>query len=161
VETLRIVQADLDDPQHRAAILEMTRSYARDPMGNGRDLPGEIQEVLIERLRAHPTTLVFLALDRDQPIGIATCFIGFSTFAARPLVNVHDLHVAKAYQGRGVGRGLLDTVEKKARELDCCKLTLEVQENNARALELYARCGFASGQHVAQAGGFLFREKRL
>jgi hypothetical protein len=34
---LRIVQADLDEPVHRAAVLAMTRDYARDPMGNGSD----------------------------------------------------------------------------------------------------------------------------
>ena len=31
-------------------------------MGNGRDLPDEIQRVLVDGLRAHPTTLIFLAL---------------------------------------------------------------------------------------------------
>ncbi len=161
METLRIVQANLDDPQHQVAVLEMTRSYARDPMGTGRDLPDDIQKILIQGLRAHPTSLIFLAFDQHQPIGIATCFIGFSTFAARALLNIHDLHVVKAYQRRGVGRWLLETVEKKARELDCGKLTLEVQQNNHPALALYHRYGFDGGQYEEETGGVLFREKRL
>jgi len=33
-------------------------------------------------------------------------------------------------------------VERKAREKGCCKLTLEVQENNVRARRLYRRAGF-------------------
>ena len=161
MDTLRIDQANLDDPQHQVAVLEMTRSYARDPMGNGRDLSDDIQKILIQRLRAHPTTLIFLAFDQHQPIGIATCFIGFSTFAARPLLNIHDIHVVKAYQGRRVGRRLLEAVESKARKLDCCKLTLEVQEHNHPALALYHRCGFICGQYEEEAGGVLFHEKRL
>jgi len=67
-----------------------------------RELRGVTHVHLGDGLRKHPTTLIFLALDRDQPVGIVTCFVGFSTFAARPLVNVHDLHVTKDYRRRGV-----------------------------------------------------------
>ena len=31
VDSCRVVEADLGDPVHRAAVLEMTRAYARDP----------------------------------------------------------------------------------------------------------------------------------
>lgn len=161
MEILRIVQANLDNPHHQGAVIEMTRSYARDPMGNARDLPDDIQNRLIQGLRAHPATLIFLAFDRHQPIGIATCFMGFSTFAARALINIHDLHVVKAYQRRGVGRRLLDAVEKQARALDCCKLTLEVKEHNHPALALYHRYGFIGGPYEAEAGRVFFCEKRL
>jgi ribosomal protein S18 acetylase RimI-like enzyme len=161
VNTLRIVRADLDDARHRAAVLEMTRDYARDPMGNGRDLPEEVQRALIDGLRAHPTAAVFLALDQDKAVGIVTYFVGFSTFAARPLVNIHDLHVAKSYRRRGVARLLLEAVEKEARGLGCCKLTLEVQARNDAALALYRSFGFAGGQYEPQAGVVLFREKKL
>jgi hypothetical protein len=34
-------------------------------------------------LQAHPTTLIFLAFDEDDPVGAAVCFIGFSTFDLR------------------------------------------------------------------------------
>ena len=158
---LRIIQVDLNEPSHGAAVLAMTRDYARDPMGNGSDLPDELQAVLVDRLRRHPTTLVFLAFYGDQPVGIATCFLGFSTFAAQPLLNIHDLHVAAYYRGRGVGRSLLNAVERKARELGCCKLTLEVQENNHTALALYDAFGFESGQYEPAAGAVLFRQKKL
>ncbi len=158
---VNVVEADLADARHQAAVLELTRAYARDPMGNGRDLSESVRGTLIERLRDHPTTLVFLAFEGARPVGIATCFRGFSTFAARPLVNIHDLHVLEAYQRRGIGRRLLEAVENRARRLDCCKLTLEVQEKNHRALALYQGFGFASGQYQPEAGGSLFREKRL
>lgn len=38
----------------------------------------------------------FLAYRGTGPIGPAPCFRGFPTFAARPLVNIHDLFVAPA-----------------------------------------------------------------
>jgi ribosomal protein S18 acetylase RimI-like enzyme len=86
--------------------------------------------------------LVFLALDDATPIGIAVCFVGFSTFAARPLINIHDLAVVPECRGQGVGRLLLERVEAKGRELGCCKLTLEVREDNHRAQRLYQKFGF-------------------
>ncbi len=108
-----------------------------------------------------PTTLVFLAFHEDRPVGIATCFVGFSTFSARPVINIHDLHVAATHQRRGLGRRLLQAVEDKARALGCSKLTLEVQEHNRAALALYGRLGFGDGRYEPQAGRVLFREKRL
>jgi ribosomal protein S18 acetylase RimI-like enzyme len=161
MSAVRIVQADLSDPRHQAAVLAMTRAYARDPMGNGRDLPDEVQQALVPGLRAHPTTLVFLAFRADEVVGIATCFVGFSTFAARPLINIHDLHVTREHRGHGIGRSLLDAIETEARRRGCCKLTLEVQEHNTTAQALYRRVGFVGGQYDPAAGGVLFREKKL
>lgn len=156
-----VVEADLSHLVHQGAVLELTRSYARDPMGNGTDLPRPVQAVLVERLREHPTTLIFLAFHAGEPAGIATCFLGFSTFAARPLVNVHDLHVAPRFQRLGIGRRLLEAVEARARQLGCCKLTLEVQARNHAARALYQSFGFRDGQSEPEAGVMLFREKKL
>jgi len=161
VSVLQIVRADLEDPRHQDAVLAMTRAYAQDPMGDGRDLPADIQQALVSGLRAHPTTLIFLAYREEQAIGIVTGFVGFSTFAARPLINIHDLHVARDHRGHGIARALLEAVETEARRRGCCKLTLEVQENNETALALYRRFGFVGGQYEPAAGAVLFREKKL
>lgn len=160
MQNLIIVEADLADPRHQEAVLAMVNAYARDPMGNGQDLPESVRQALIPGLRRHPTSLIFLAFDGQEPVGIAVCFLGFSTFAARPLINIHDLAVIPAYRGRGVGRRLLQRVEAKGRELGCCKLTLEVREDNHTAQQLYRRVGF---KHAASEAGTRtwFLERRL
>jgi len=112
-------------------------------------------------LREHPTTLIFLAFQGGEAVGIAVCFRGFSTFNARPLINIHDLAVLPACRGRGVGRQLLGSVEQKARDLGCCKLTLETQENNLRARRIYEAAGFAQAVYEEAAGGSLFLAKSL
>jgi ribosomal protein S18 acetylase RimI-like enzyme len=68
--------------------------------------------------------------------------VGASTFHARPLLNIHDLAVMPEWRGHGVGTALLGAIEGRALQRSCCKVTLEVQDDNQRARALYERCGF-------------------
>jgi GNAT superfamily N-acetyltransferase len=158
---IRVAEADLGRPDHQRAVLDLVDAYARDLMGAGAPLPADVRERLIPGLRAHPTTLVFLAWLADRPVGIATCFVGFSTFAARPLINVHDLAVLPDHRGRGIGRRLLEAVEHKARARGCCKLTLEVQEHNRRARAVYKDAGFADADYQEADGRALLLAKTV
>jgi GNAT superfamily N-acetyltransferase len=158
---VHVVQADLDRPEHQVAVLAMVEAYSRDPMGDGAPLSPEALARLIPGLSRHPTTLVFLAYDAGTPVGIAVCFLGFSTFAAKPLVNLHDVCVVPSHRGRGVGRRLLAAVESRARDLGCCKLTLEVMDQNHRALETYASAGFKRYSLQPGAGEAIFLTKPL
>lgn len=161
MEPIEIIEADLDREDHQRSVLKLIDAYANDPMGNGKPLPAEIKEALIPGLKNHPTTLILLAFFRNEAVGIAVCFIGFSTFTARPLINIHDLAVLPGSRGVGVGRKLLATVEDKARGMNCCKVTLEVLENNHRALKVYAAAGFSRATYTEEAGGALFFAKKL
>lgn len=121
----------------------MLDAYASEPVGGGRPLPPDVRERVVAMLRDHPTSLVLLAFVAGEPVGVATCFFGLSTFYAQPLLNIHDLAVLPAYRGRGIGRALLGAAEERARRAGCCRLTLEVLENNERARGLYRSFGFA------------------
>jgi GNAT superfamily N-acetyltransferase len=160
-DQVTILEADLSRPDHGAVIVELLNSYAMDPMGDGKPLSETTRRTLIPALREHPTTLIFLAYRGAEPIGLAVCFRGFSTFAARPLLNIHDFYVIPSCRGTGVSRHLLTAVEKRAREMDCCKLTLEVLENNHRALGVYSAAGFKQATYQPEAGGSLFFTKPL
>jgi ribosomal protein S18 acetylase RimI-like enzyme len=153
--------ADLADPKDAAAVVTLLDAYARDPMGDARGLPRAAREALIPGLRAFPGCLVLLAGRGADAVGVAVGFPGFSTFRARPLLNIHDLAVLPAHRGQGVGALLLAATEAKAKRRGCCKLTLEVREDNARARALYARCGFGPGSSAGEPVQSLFLEKRL
>jgi GNAT superfamily N-acetyltransferase len=158
---VRVVEANLDRADHRDAVLALTAAYALDPMGNGGALQPEVLDRLIPGLRSHPTTLIFLAYLQNIPVGLATCFRGYSTFAARPIINISDLAVLPEHRGKGVGRQLLAAVEAKACVLQCSKVTLEVQENNALARRVYERAGFAQAVYGPATGGSLYYWKTL
>ena len=159
-DEVEIVEADLGRTDHQQAVLDLTDAYARDPMGSDAPLPADIRERLIDALRAHPTTVILLAYVDGEPAGIATCFIGFSTFSARPLLNIHDLAVVPQHRGRHVGVELLAAVERKARDLGCTKLTLEVGDANAKAKALYQKVGF-SQPSSHDAGELIFYMKDI
>lgn len=161
MSSITTLVAELDKPEHQQAIRSLLNSYAQDSMGNGKPLADEVLQRLIPGLQAHPTTLVVLAYRGADPVGMAICFRGFSTFAARPLLNIHDFVVLDQFRGQGIGRRVMDEVETQARRLGCCKLTLEVQDNNHRARAVYAAIGFQQSVHVAEAGGALFLSKPL
>jgi ribosomal protein S18 acetylase RimI-like enzyme len=158
---VEIIQADLARPDHQAAVVSLIAAYARDPMGNDAPLPPDVLARLIPGLISHPTTVILLAAVDGQPVGIATCFVGFSTFYARPLLNIHDLAILPMYRGQGIGRQLLDAVAEKGRQLGCCKVTLEVHEGNARAKQMYEAAGFAEGTAREPGGRWLFYSKYL
>lgn len=160
---ITIVKANLSDSKHQSAVLSMMDAYSADPMGDAKPLSEFARSNLISGLRTHPTTLVFLAFHGDQPCGIATCFRGFSTFAAKPLINISDFFVVPAFRGLGIGRMLLDAILEEGAAMDCCKLTLEVQENNSRARSIYGRFGFRQAVYAADegSGGSLYMVRTI
>ena len=73
--------------------------------------------------------------------------MGFSTFSALPLINIHDVSVLSVARRMGVARKMLDAVKGKAKELDCCRITLEIRDDNTAADTLYRDYGFNDGGH--------------
>lgn len=135
--------ARLEEPADAAGVVAVLDSYASDPVGGAEPLSERVRAELVPALRDFPTALILLAFADQRPVGLANCFLGFSTFRAQPLLNVHDLAVVPDCRGQGVGRKLLAEAERQAVARGCCKLTLEVQDDNLRARGLYESFGFA------------------
>jgi ribosomal protein S18 acetylase RimI-like enzyme len=139
---MHVLLADLSNPAHQAAIVELLDMYCRDEFGDNKPLSAEARANLIPGLLKHGGARVFLAYEEDMPLGLAICLVGFSSFRGKPLVNIHDIAVSPAARGKGIGRRMLEAIEQDARALGCCKVTLEVRADNARAQDLYRRAGF-------------------
>lgn len=158
---LRIVAVDLADAAISRDWLELLDHYAHDPMGGGSGLSDYARTHLVGALAGQPGFHGALAYSGENAVGLINCFAGFSTFAARPLLNIHDIVTRDGLRGRGIGQALIAWAEGRARELGCCKLTLEVLANNTRALASYERAGFAPYVLDPQAGHALFLQKYL
>lgn len=139
---IEIKAVDYRDPADQAALLSLLDMYACDPMGGGQALSPAVKRELCDRLAGFTGAVSFLALVDDKAVGLLNAFLGFSTFKARPLMNVHDIAVLADWRGQGVGQALLQAIEAHAQALGCCKLTLEVLSGNAPALRTYRAFGF-------------------
>ncbi|OGB30741.1 MAG: GNAT family N-acetyltransferase [Burkholderiales bacterium RIFCSPLOWO2_12_FULL_61_40] len=161
---IRVCRADYTNPRHAQALVELLDAYARDPMGGAQALSDYAKANLVSSLAACPqafSVLAFAGDDETTPVGLVNCFEGFSTFACRPLVNVHDVAVLGSYRGQGIAERMLALVEEMARERGACKLTLEVLQGNAGAIRLYERVGFANYQLDPAMGHAQFLQKKL
>jgi ribosomal protein S18 acetylase RimI-like enzyme len=164
VADLLICQADYTDPVHMDALLSLLDAYARDPAGGGEGLSGYAKAHLADALRQRSNLFSVLALEQRAkwlPVGLVNCVEGFSTFACKPLVNVHDVVVLTSHRGRRIGEQMLAKVEDIARERGACKLTLEVLSGNLSALALYQRVGFDNYQLDPAMGQANFMQKWL
>ncbi|TVP91480.1 MAG: GNAT family N-acetyltransferase [Pseudomonadaceae bacterium] len=159
--SIQIVRADYHNPEDAAAIVALLDAYAHDPMGGAEPLPQAVKDALVPRLAELPHAFSVLAWAGDQAVGLVNCFMGFSTFVAQPLVNIHDVAVLPDYRGQGISQQMLAEVEAIARERGCCKLTLEVLEGNTPAQQAYLKLGFAGYALDPVMGRAMFWQKKL
>jgi len=159
-----ICRVDYADPVHASALVALLDAYAQDPMGGGAGLSDYAKTHVIVGLASRPQAFSVLAFAQDAshtPVGLVNCIEGFSTFAAKPLVNIHDVIVLADWRGQGVAGAMLETVIQIARDRDACKLTLEVLSGNQKALRTYQKLGFDAYQLDPEAGTARFLQKWL
>ena len=158
---IEIVIANLSLPIHADAMVQLMEMYALDPMGGGKGLSEYVKKNLPVELEKRKSAHVLLAFVDTEPAGLLICLEGFSTFACKPLLNIHDLMVALPYRRKGLAKLLLKKAEEIALDLGCCKLTLEVLERNHVAQSTYKAFGFSGYELNPQMGKALFWEKKL
>ena len=157
----KIIQTDLSQPSHQQALITALNNYALDPMGGAAPLSDYVQQNLVNKLKQRSDYFGWLAFDGDKVIGLLNAFEGFSTFYAKPLLNIHDIAVDKAYRGQGLSKQLLKAAENHCRDNNYCKLTLEVLRENGIAKNLYESFGFQPYQLTVEGGAAEFWQKML
>ncbi|PLK23456.1 GNAT family N-acetyltransferase [Porphyrobacter sp. TH134] len=130
-------------------------------MGGGAPLADGVKARLVDDLAANAQAFSLLARLDGEAVGLANCFMGYSTFAGAPLINIHDLAVLPGHRGAGIGKALLAAVEAEALKCGACKITLEVLSGNHLAKALYASQGYGDYQLDPASGQALFWQKRL
>ena len=161
MSALQIKRVDYLDAQDAQALVFLLDAYAQDPMGGGDALQPEAAARLCSDLARIAGAASFIAWLEDKPVGLINCLEGYSTFKAKPLLNVHDIAVLAGHRGQGVGQALLKAAQDHAHTRGCCKLTLEVLSGNAPALASYKRFGFAQYELNPAAGQAQFMQKWL
>ncbi len=156
-----VVEADLKNTEHAAAVTRILDEYAHDPLEGGKGLPTDVLDQLVEQLQRATMRLILLASVDGTYGGMAICFWGFSSFAARPAINIHDLVVSPSLRSHGIGSALIAEVETRAKDAGCARITLEVRSANHDARRLYTRKGFTGADVEVPENVTLFCVKTL
>ena len=158
---VQAIIADLNNQQHATAYLELMSHYACDPMGGGEDLSDYAKKNLVKTLLTRNDVFIILVFVGNKPAALLTAIEGFSTFACKPLLNVHDVVVHKDFRGQGLTKILFENIEAVAKRIGCCKITLEVLSGNKIACKAYNRLGFSDYQLDPEFGSALFWTKTI
>jgi ribosomal protein S18 acetylase RimI-like enzyme len=130
-------------------------------MGGGEDISDYAKNNLISALLKRTDIFSVIVFKDDQPAALLTAIEGFSTFACKPLLNIHDVVVHSDFRGNGLTSLLFSEIEKIAKERDCCKMSLEVLSGNEIAKKAYKKQGFADYQLDPQYGNAIFWTKKI
>lgn len=108
-------------------------------------VPKEYSRPYLENILRNPQSFGLVAVDKNQVVGILLA--GRLTregeiYKNRTFLKVHDLAVHQDFKKRGIGRKLLENLEKTAQELKIPQIDLEVFSFNCNAYEFYKKLNF-------------------
>jgi|SRR5919205_984916 ribosomal protein S18 acetylase RimI-like enzyme len=141
----RATPADLTMIGRLGALL-VKEHYDFDPqrfLAAGRGTPEGYASFISAQLE-DPDAAVLVADDNGDVVGYAYAAVeGYDYMALRgPAGVLHDIIVAPAHRGRGVGRLLLDAAMEFFRSRGVPRLVLSTAKRNEAAQRLFARMGF-------------------
>lgn len=95
---------------------------------------------VIQRFQEMPRHFLINAWDGAECVGEALCMGG--QFERNKHGGRVGVGVLATHYGKGVGKGLMQEIERIAVESDMCRLELTVMEHNERAHRLYLSMGY-------------------
>ncbi len=133
---------NVNDKEQTDALLSLMNDYMLDDMGLNAELPAELGHRIIKGLQLQNNYIGFLLKEGDRYVALANCFVVFSTFKAKQVLNIHDFVVTPDYRRKGAGYTLLNNINDYCKQNNYGKVTLEVRKDNEKAMKLYIKSGF-------------------
>jgi aminoglycoside 3-N-acetyltransferase I len=89
----------------------------------------------------------FVALSDGKVVGGLTTYTLHQYYSERPLVYIYDLAVKREFQRRGIGKTLIDSLNKYRKGIGVEEVFVQADEVDAYALDFYRSTG-ARGEKV-------------
>lgn len=128
METIDIRQFRIEDYDRAVEIWQQAGLAVR---------PGDDKASIIRTLERNPG-LFLVAIGGGKIIGTA-----IGTYDGRR-GHLYHLAVLPTYQGKGVGRRLIDEICERLAALGCPQLNLSVRHDNPTAVNFYEKIGFTT-----------------
>ena len=93
-------------------------------------------------------SVILVAEVDENVVGMVTAQTVISTATGGYSAWLEDLVVLPEYQGKGIGRSLLDHLLKWCREKGCLRIQLLADRDNGKALEFYKREGWSGSNMI-------------
>jgi GNAT superfamily N-acetyltransferase len=123
---------------HGAELVEPVK-LLEESLRNGDPVSDDFAKSLREAVEAGALE-VLAARAEGHVVGVAVLAYRLSISAAGPFVSIEDLYVRPEERRRGVGRGLLEAVEK--RSASCGVSYVEAQVENEEVAAFYVALGY-------------------
>jgi GNAT superfamily N-acetyltransferase len=88
-----------------------------------------------------PDAEVLIACVGPAPAGFAVFFHNYSTWWGRRGIYLEDLFVRPEMRGKGIGKALLQSVARIARDRECARVEWAVLDWNQPAIDFYRSLG--------------------
>lgn len=139
---VEVFEADLANSKHAAALVELLSQLAESEFGRREPMNNAEKAALVPGLGSFPAKRIWLASIDQEICGITVCFLQFSIFSSKQMLNIHDLYTLPAYRRRGVGEALVREAIAWARSHGHAFVNIEVANDNSNAMALYRKLGF-------------------
>jgi GNAT superfamily N-acetyltransferase len=122
---------------------EILRLYAQPEMDNGKILSLTEAERIFEKIEAYPDYAIYVAIYRAEIIGSFGLLImnNLGHLGASSAV-IEDVVVDPQWQGRGVGKMMMQKALQICEEKGCYKATVSSNLKREQAHEFYKALGF-------------------
>jgi ribosomal protein S18 acetylase RimI-like enzyme len=136
-------------PGDHAAVMPLVRAYYR--FDHIRFNPRAIDHALDQLLRSRSLGRVWIMCDGSRAVGYLVLTFNFDLEFGGLEGIVTDLFVSARYRGYGLGRRALDIVDDYCRARRIGMVELQVEKDNAAALDFYRRIGFRPLTRIVMA----------
>lgn len=125
----------------RRDYIEMAREFYDSPAVAFRIPEEYFVKTFDEAMRSDVYVGLYIVTDGQTAAGYALTARSFSQEAGGEVVWIDELYIRSAYRSRGLGKEMLAFIE---REFPAARYRLEIEPDNVRAKELYARLGYVT-----------------
>lgn len=101
-----------------------------------------------EKVINNPQKVVFVAEDAGKLVGFASFSVRDVIRYPKPIAELDELFVSPDYRNNGIGKLLLEAVEKKSREPGCYRIFIESHYDHKSAHKFYESLDYTNyGYH--------------
>lgn len=136
-KSILIKRASLDNIKEILPLLIAYRQF----YGHACKNKDEMQIFVTERLKRNEA-MIFLAYNKEKAIGFTQLYTNFTTVGLGKIWILNDLYVEPKYRSKGIGKKLIDTVTRFAKEDGAIRVDLKTKHDNILAKTLYKKYGF-------------------